>query len=477
MTACTEAVRPDSPTGRADRRGPSAAVLVPVALVLLAAGLRLWDLDVPGRLYFDEKYYAVDALARVRDGIESNRSVHPPLGTWLIASGIELFGDRPFAWRVPSAIAGTLTVLVTWLIGRQLTRSVTLAGLAALLVAVDGLALTASRIGILDVFLGLFVVTAVWLVLKDRQARQAAPGGLRASAFGSRWRWAAGVSLGLALSTKWSGLLAFAACGLIILAVEAALPASRVRDRLGRTAAAAAGSVVTLLILPLLVYLASWTGWFLHYEDSYAGAKACAGQVTCDDGPVERLHTWGAFQGELVRYHRDLKATHPYRSSPAGWPVLSRPVLMYRETCANGGVGRKTPCVVEQGQTATIVGLGNPALWWAALAAYPVLAWRALRRRDPASAVVLGTLLLLWLPWFAAGKPGYLFYLVPAVPFIALSLAVALSGVRRPRLRTGVAALLALLAVAALVYFFPVLTGIPLPSGEVSARLWFRSWV
>lgn len=476
MTALIEAVRPDSTMGRANRRGPSASVLVPAALVVIAAGLRLWELDMPERLYFDEKYYARDALERLQRGIEEGRSVHPPLGTWLIAVGIELFGERPVAWRLPSVVAGTLTVLVTWLIGRLLTGSVTLAGLAALLVAVDGLALTASRIATLDAFLGLFVVSAVWLVLRDRQARQIAPGGFGASALGSRWRWAAGISLGLALSTKWSGLLAVAACGLIVLAVEASLPASSVSDRLGRTAAAAAGSAVTLLVLPFVVYLASWTGWFLHYEESYAGARACGEQIPCEHGAVQRLSTWGAFQGELVQYHRDLVATHPYRSSPAGWPVLARPVLQYRETCTDGGVGREQPCVVEQGQEAVIVGLGNPALWWAALAAYPVLAWRALRRRDPAAAVVLSTLLLLWLPWFAAGKPGYLFYVVPAVPFIALTLSVALAGLRRPRLVTSVAALLAVLAVSALAWFYPVLTGVPLPEGEVTARLWLDSW-
>ena len=477
MTATITAVDARTSTGRAARRGPSPVVLVPVALVVLAAGLRAWGLDVPDRLYFDEKYYARDAMERLERGVEEGRPVHPPLGTWLIAAGIEAFGSRPVAWRVPAVVAGTLTVLVTYLLGRRLTGSVALAGLAGLLVAVDGLAFTSSRIALLDVFLGLFVVSAVAMVVRDRDARRRGPTGLRAAAVGSRWRWAAGVALGLAVATKWSGLLAVAACGLVVLAVEASLPAPSRADRVRRTAAAAAGGAVSLLAVPFVVYFASWTGWFVSYEDSYAGGRACGDAVRCDHGAAEQLSTWWEFQGELVRYHRDLEATHPDRSSPAGWPVLAKPVLQYRETCPDDSVERERPCVVEPGEKAVIVGLGNPVLWWSALLAYPVLAWRALRSRDSGASVVLATLLLLWLPWFASGKPGYLFYAVPAVPFIALALAVALGAMRRRRRRLQLAALVAVLATAAFAWFYPVLTGTALPEAEVGRRLWFDSWL
>jgi dolichyl-phosphate-mannose-protein mannosyltransferase len=477
VTAVLEAVAPRTPTGRASGRGPSPVLLVPAALVLLAGALRLWGLDVPERLYFDEKYYARDAMERLQRGIEEGRSVHPPLGTWLIAAGIEVFGSRPIGWRIPSALAGTLTILVTYLLGRRLTGSVPLAGLAGLLVAVDGLALTASRIAILDVFLGLFVLTALWLVVRDRDARRLGPSGPLAAAVGSRWRWAAGLALGLAVSTKWSGLLAVAFCGLAVVAAEVSRPAASPTGRLRSAAAAAAGGAVALLVLPAAVYLASWAGWFAEYEKSYAGVRACGSAQPCQHGALQRLDTWWGFQHELVRYHRDLDATHPYRSSPAGWLVLARPVLQYRETCADGGAGRDTPCVVEPGQKAVIVGLGNPVLWWGALLAYPLLAWRALRRRDAGAATVLGALLLLWLPWFAAGKPGYLFYLVPAVPLIALAPAVALAAVHDRRRRQVVAAVLAVSVAVAFLWFYPVLTGVPLPEAEVGRRLWLGSWL
>src|SRR2546430_13133261 len=97
--------RPDrlgAPPSRADR------LLVPMptdrwlswlyagAVTLLAAVLRLWSVGFPPEKVFDELYYATEGGEVLRQGYENNPSymfiVHPPLGKWLIAAGIEVFG-------------------------------------------------------------------------------------------------------------------------------------------------------------------------------------------------------------------------------------------------------------------------------------------------------------------------------------------------------------------------------------------------
>jgi dolichyl-phosphate-mannose-protein mannosyltransferase len=474
VTATAPAVEHDATAdGAPDRRRPLSAFAVPAALVVLTGALRLWDLDFAERLYFDEKYYARDALDYVERGVEENRPAHPPLGKWLIAAGIELLGNRPLGWRVPAVLAGTLTVLVTYLLGLRLTGSRTVAALAGLLVAVDGLAFTSSRIAMLDVFLGLWVVVAGWLVVRDLAARRDGPRGVPQALLGSRWRWLAGVALGLAVSTKWTGLLAVGAAGLVVMGAEAAAGAGW-RGRLARTAAAATGAAAAFLLVPAVVYLASYAGWFAHYEQSYAGARACGQASTCDPNLTERLATWGHMQADLVAYHERLDATHPYRSSPAGWPLLERPVLYYLETCAPDRTKEQGPCRVEPGQKAKVLGVGNPALWWLAVLTAPVLLWRAVRRRDRAAAVVLVFLASLWLPWFAAGKPGYLFYLVPAVPFLALGVAVAVARGRRQR---QIAAAVGGLAIAVFAWLYPVLAGVALAEERSSWRMLLDSWV
>jgi len=239
---------------------------------------------------------------------------------------------------------------------------------------------------------------------------------------------------------------------------------------------AAAGTLVSFLLLPLVVHLASNAGWFANYEQSHAGSRACADEPACDHGAVQRLDTWWDVQAQIVRFQRDLEPTHSYRSDPAGWPLLLRPVLQYRESCRASGPPQQDPCAVPPGTRAEILGLGNPALWWPALLAVPLLGWRAVGCRDVNAAAVLVVLGSLWLPWLATGQSGFLFYLVPAVPFLALTLAMAVGGLRRRRLRAQVAVVSGVLAVVLFTFFHPVLTGSPLSPGEQSARHWLPSW-
>ena len=103
-----------------------------VAIVLGAAVLRFVSLGRPVELVFDEIFYARDACWYVigtQDvcGITDLASrAHPPLGKWLIGSGIALFGYDPFGWRVASAVFGTATVALVYPFGRRLLRSRTM---------------------------------------------------------------------------------------------------------------------------------------------------------------------------------------------------------------------------------------------------------------------------------------------------------------------------------------------------------------
>ena len=145
----------------------------------------------------------------------------------MIAFGIAGFGYEPFGWRVGVAVAGTLSVGVVYLLAWRLlrgfvaaARGATVGAIAASgLLATDFLHLVHSRVGMLDAFIVLFATAAVLFIVLDRDRvrdRTDAPWWWRAS-LGRPWRLLAGVALGAAAGTKWSGAyVAPAVIGLVI---------------------------------------------------------------------------------------------------------------------------------------------------------------------------------------------------------------------------------------------------------------------
>ena len=87
----------------------------------VAVVTRIPGLGQPGVLVFDEQYYVPGAAEMLQWGAMHGLAKHPPLGWWLIASGIELFGFTPTGWRVASLIAGVATVGAVSAAARRLT--------------------------------------------------------------------------------------------------------------------------------------------------------------------------------------------------------------------------------------------------------------------------------------------------------------------------------------------------------------------
>ena len=95
--------------------------------------------------------------------------VHPPVGKWMIAAGMWLFGpDNPFGWRFGAALTGTLSIFLLALIAQKLFRSLTLGAVAGVLLAVDGHHLVMSRTSLLDIFLMFWILAAFGALLMDR---------------------------------------------------------------------------------------------------------------------------------------------------------------------------------------------------------------------------------------------------------------------------------------------------------------------
>lgn len=465
--------------GDARRRQRAAALLVPLVIVAAAGVLRFYRLDEPPRIYFDETYYVEDARSMLAAGTETEFSVHPPLGKWLIAGSIAVFGDRPLGWRAPGALAGTLTVLATYLAGLRLFRRRGVAALAAILLAVDGLAFTMSRIAMLDVFLALFVVAGFWLLLVDRDRQWAhvppddAQGSLALPHLRHPHRWLAGLVFGVGVATKWSALLAIGAAGLFVLGSELAWRRRWTGSPWPRVWAPALSSLASLVLLPAVVYVLSYGGWFVNFTETRVGEERCPPGQPCDVGAVEVAYAWWGEQRAIARFHDQLEAPHPYRSHAAGWLWLRRPVAFHYESCPEPAVD----CVVPVGTVSHVVGVGNPVIWWLGLLAYPALVWFAARDRDWRAWALLAFLAVQYVPWLIAQRPLFFFYMTPLVPFLCLGLAHVAARMHHHAWGRRLAWAAAAAAVAVFAFLYPVLAGVPIDPDAWRLRMLLDSWI
>jgi dolichyl-phosphate-mannose--protein O-mannosyl transferase len=435
-----------------------------VSLGITAVVLRLVFLSDPHKLVFDETYYARDACFYVEaatgpcDLDTPQVEAHPPLGKWLIGFGISIFGFDSFGWRFSAAIAGSVTVLLMYLLARRLLSSTLGAVLAGGLLALDFLHFVQSRVAMLDVFVTMFGLAAVLFAVYDRDYAIS-----RAAALGSMsrpWRAAAGIAAGAAFASKWSG--AFFIVLVIALAVAwdvSASWASRERARVSRALRSGGSILVWLILLPLVVYVITYVG---RVDGSVAAAPWSKG-------------SWlGAVAHEqrdmYVTHTRDIvDATHAYQSPAWSWILLKRPVAYFYEVNA-------------EGQNQEILALGSPFVWWASIAAFAFVAvtWIRMLARRAASGrpegVIVAGIFFTYAPWLAeqTGRGAvFIFYLLPTVPFMCLALAYCatkIGGSWEARVAIG---LFAATTIGLFVYFYPVMTKRPLSPEQWKGRIWF----
>ena len=436
------------------------------AITVAAAVMRLVRLDDPKVLVFDETYYAKDACYYVTSspnlcGIDIESTlVHPPLAKWLLALGIRLFGYDSFGWRISAAVAGTLTVLLLFLLARRLLRSTVAASLTAGLLAIDLLHFVESRIAMLDIFVPLFGVAAVLFIVydRDRPPEQDATSSRTVGLLQRPWRIAAGIAAGAALACKWSG--GFFIVLIIVLSVAWEIGARRRREEpravLATLRGEGASMLVWLLVIPVLVYCFTYLGRLPVADES--------------DICPERTGSWVNRLVEqqkcMLRFHKDLTSNHSYQSPAWSWLALKRPVSYYFETDPNGDYKE-------------VFATGSPFVWWTSILALGVVAVAWLRRRDPwrPEGVILAGFAFTYGPWLAAGlfserSAVFLFYLLPTVPFMCLALGYVASRLGRSWEAKAAIGLFSAAAIWFFVFYYPLLTKVPLPQPQWDKRIW-----
>ncbi len=398
-------------------------------VILFGAITRFVNLGRPNELVFDEVYYVDGARDFLSFGVELDNSqaefvVHPPLGKWAIAAGIKVFGDTPFGWRFSAALVGTLSILLVFLIAQKLFNSFFISMCCTVLMSLDGLHLVMSRTALLDIFLSFFILLSFYLLITNQL-------------------WLAGITMGMALATKWSAVYVLAAIGIYLI----------IRQRRFFLPAAQFG------VVPLAVYLFSWIGW-LRSPDGWS-------RNSSDNALVSLFN----YHREMLNFHTGLTTDHSYQASAWNWLVLGRPTSFFYETPKSCGA---PSCSQE------VLAIGTPFLWWVGLISIFVGLGYFIYRRENSAGLILMFLFASYLPWLAfPERTTFFFYAIAFQPFLVLIIGYVISkfletdSVTNRRTVMGGIALIAM----CFAYFFPLFVAGVLKYEDWYARMWFSSWI
>ena len=415
-------------------------------IALIAFAMRLFHLGQPKGFIFDELYYVNGAQDYLKygvevDGLKPEFIVHPPVGKWVIALGIKLFGDHEFGWRIASAFFGSLLILLVGLIAKELFKSNLWAAVASGLIALDGLALVHSRTALLDLFLTFFIALALWAWLKN-------------------WHWLAGIAFGLAAATKWSGSYFLVLFALITFYRICTNNSGRQLFRPTLKFGLQYG------FLPIMTYLISWIGWFRSDRGWDRNWSPSA------------LKSLWHYHAEMLNFHTGLVTKHSYQANPWSWLVQGRPTSFFYGSPKGCGADS---CSQE------VLALGTPFLWWfGTIALFFVLGILIrnfiFKKSDFAAIFIWSGLVAGYLPWFLFQKRTvFSFYAIVFEPFLIFALVYCAkylmeSKVRREISQTIIAIALLIIALN-FIYFYPIFTGEVITYDAWYARMWLPSWI
>lgn len=425
------------------------------SVVAAALFMRLFRLSTPNTLIFDEIYYVDGARDLLKFGVEVSANkpefiVHPPVGKWMIALGIQIFGDNPFGWRVVVAFLGTLSILLIAKIASRLFGALGYGLIAALLALFDGLNLVMSRTALLDITLTTFLLIATWFLIERRFLF-------------------AGIFFGLALGTKWNAIFYIIIFALFFIVKE-------LKERSSQDTRKSPKEMLSLILLrkvqlflvPLFVYFVSWFGWF---QSSRGWSRTWAE----DNGAtfLAPLRSFIHYQFEILNFHQGLDSRHNYKSPAWQWLLQIRPTSFYYESPKCGS----SECSQE------VLAIGTPLLWWSGSIALLFLIGLWFRKRNH-SLILLGVAAGL-LPWFAfPERTTFSFYSIVFQPWVVLAIVAAIKEIneRLParisrRSKKAVLAAFILVIGGNFIYHSPIFLAITVTYDYWRGLMWFDSWI
>lgn len=417
-------------------------------------------------MYFDEIYHARTAYEFLH-GLAAYENTHPPLGKIFIMLGIAAFGMNPFGWRIIGTLFGIAMVPVIYLFAKKLTKDTPASALACSLFAFDFMHFTQTRLATIDVFITFFVILMYFFMycyscmsFYDTDLKKIfLPLG------------ACGVSMGLGIACKWTGVYAGIGLSLIFFGImfrryleyrHAKNNPDGITDGINHSEIlkkfvpmfrkTVIFCVIFFVLVPAVIYLLSYIPFRTYDTEAGLFTRMLENQRTMFD------------------YHSSLNATHPYSSPWYTWPLMERPIWYY------SGIVSDT---LREGISA----FGNPLVWWFGIPAFAMTLFGAIKKKDPCSVFLVIGYLSQYVPWMFVTRITFIYHYFPSVPFVVLMIAHSLLRIKKifnlsDKKYIGMVSAYAFLAFGLFILFYPVLAGEPVEAGFVDSFLrWGKDWV
>lgn len=403
-----------------------------IALTVFSFIVSVINISFPDHLIFDEVYRVVRA-EKVLDG-QIFFTAQPHFGRYLILLGILIFGDNPIGWRITQAVTSTLLVPVSFLIGKKLFKHKYAGLLSAFFVTFELAYLVYSRIGVVIIHQVFFVALSFLLfVLSTEENNKNA----------KLFYFLSAVTTGLSVAIKWTSLVLFPILWLWAK-TKSGLQSVPVRKK------------ILFLTVAACAYLVTFSGEAKNYE--YYNQK----YNMPNNNFVQGVISWHklAFLAH-ARKHGD----HPSSSRWYTWPFMYKPVLIYWKFDD------------VNSQVTSILGLGNPVIWWAGVLAILFQLLMLFFKRDKIIVFLLGTYFISFLPYVLIARPMFLYHYLPSLFFLILILEYTFVNLYKEKifLRPVLISLI-ILVIAAFFYLYPFANGYPVSLSEYNHRLYFKSW-
>ena len=348
-------------------------------------------------------------------------------------------GRLALAWRLPGVIAAALLAMVLVLLARRLFASRLVPIIVGIAVILDGSMYAQARIGMNDIYVGLFIVAGWYFIVAAHRPRWSARVDILI----------AGVLLGLGAASKWAAFYTLAGVLVAALAVTAYAYANGrpgrggPLDLLAGKGRNAAFLFLSFAVIPVGIYLASYARWF--------------------GGPTAP-YGWDLVEltKQMYWYHSGLTSPHPAASPWWSWPIVLKPVYWYFGQSDNAN-------------NAYIYDAGNLALFWGALVATAWCAIAAVRSRSVALGVVVFAFLVQYVAWIPISRVLFFYHFFTALPFYLLALSVWLAYLWDTGRKSFVFGYLGV-AAAAFVYFYPFISGQPVPGSQAAMFFVLPTW-